>query len=102
MDFISSCAFCRLIGGRHPPYKKYVPQVARAARDGRIANRNGEESGLAVSRIASAMYRYPQDEIIVSTRPGPEATSVAALIPIMAGFFVALPVPRPAFPGSPP
>src|SRR6266436_4725263 len=89
MDFISSCAFCRLIGGRHPPYKKYVPQVARAARDGRIANRNGEESGLAVSRIASAMYRYPQDEIIVSTRPGPEATSVAALIPIMAVVLIA-------------
>src|SRR5262245_11690889 len=43
----------------------------------------------AASRIASAMYRYPQDEIIVSTRPGPEAKSVAALIPIMAVVLIA-------------
>ena len=34
------------------------------------------------------MYRHPQDEIIVSTRPGPEATSVA-LIPIMAVVLIA-------------
>src|SRR5215813_8469390 len=39
--------------------------------------------------IASAMYRHPQDEIIVSTRPGPEAKSVAALIPIMAVVLIA-------------
>src|SRR5215813_6797340 len=39
--------------------------------------------------IASAMYRHPQDEIIVSIRPGPEATSVAALIPIMAVVLIA-------------
>jgi hypothetical protein len=58
------------------------------AGDHRIANRNAEESGLAASRIASAMYRHPQDEIIVSTRPGPEATSVA-LIPIMAVVLIA-------------
>src|SRR5215470_8366461 len=35
------------------------------------------------------MYRHPQDEIIVSIRPGPEATSVAALIPIMAVVLIA-------------
>jgi MFS family permease len=34
------------------------------------------------------MYRHPQDEIIVSTRPGPQARSVA-LIPIMAVVLIA-------------
>jgi MFS family permease len=35
------------------------------------------------------MYRHPEDEIIVSTRPVPERPSVAALIPIMSVVLIA-------------
>lgn len=48
-----------------------------------------KEFGLAPSSIMSAMYRRPQDEIIVSTHPVQERPPVAALIPIMAVVLIA-------------
>src|SRR5262249_18929416 len=47
--FISSCAFCRLIGWRHRPYKKRVPRAGLNP----FAKQQADGSDPPVSRIAS-------------------------------------------------
>jgi MFS family permease len=47
------------------------------------------DSGPAAARIVSAMYRHPDDDLIISTRTAPKAPSVAALMPIMAVVLIA-------------
>lgn len=46
-------------------------------------------AGPAAARIVSAMYKHPDDDLIISTRTAPKAPSVAALMPIMAVVLIA-------------